>query len=355
MAIQNPGCVAPWPSSSWPEEVVNEALTRGSEASKLPSYSIVMMKDHYSRRTFLQGTAVVAGMATSGLFSINAASGNSSLHLSTNGYPWMTFYQRAGRDYNAALDTVLGEVAASGLDGFESSAGGPADLESLIPLLKKHDLEMRSLYVNSTLHDPDQADESINNVLRIAEKARTIGTRIIVTNPNPIRWGGPENKDDSQLRFQAGALDRLGGSLKSMEMELAYHFHDIELRQAARELHHMMIGTDPDMVSLCLDAHWVYRGAGNSEVAVFDIATLYAQRIREIHVRQSRDDIWTETLGPGDIDYTRLVQILSTAGVHPLVVLEQAVENGSPNTMDAETAHAKSVAYARRIFAPLAT
>jgi inosose dehydratase len=49
---------------------------------------------------------------------------------------------------------------------------------------------------------------------------------------------------------------------------------------------------------MCFDAHWLYRGASNSEVAVFDIARLYADRIIELHVRQSKDDVWTEVLGP---------------------------------------------------------
>ena len=70
---------------------------------------------------------------------------------------------------------------------------------------------------------------------------------------------------------QAEALDKLGARLKQMRLILAYHNHDAELRNAAREFHHMMLGTDPALVTLCLDAHWIYRGAGNSAVALFDM------------------------------------------------------------------------------------
>ena len=87
-------------------------------------------------------------------------------------------------------------------------------------------------------------------------------------------------------------------------------------------------------------------------MAVFDIARLYAKRIIELHVRQSRNDVWTEEFGPGDIDYPRLVNLLVERDVRPLIVLEQAVEEASPNTMSAKEAHRKSVTYARRIFAP---
>jgi inosose dehydratase len=213
---------------------------------------------------------------------------------------------------------------------------------------------MRSLYVNSVLHDPEQADASIAQVLAIGEKAKQVGTRIIVTNPSPIRWGGPENKDDAQLRFQARSLDKLGAGLKSMGLVLSYHNHDIELRNAAREFHHMMLGTDPEHVTLCLDAHWIYRGSGNSSVALFDVVKLYGSRVTELHLRQSKETIWTETLCDGDIDYPALAARLLEIGVEPLLVLEQAVEKETPKTIDAVESHRASREYARRVFATFA-
>jgi inosose dehydratase len=250
---------------------------------------------------------------------------------------------------------VLAEVKASGNDGFEPGVGGLEQIEPMLPLLKKHGLEMRSLYVNSTLHDAGQVDKSIEEVLAAATKAKAFGTRIIVTNPSPIRWGGPENKTDEQLKVQAAALDKLGAGLRKMGLILAYHNHDIELRNAAREFHHMMLGTDPAHVTLCLDAHWVYRGSGNSQVALFDVLKLYGPRVTELHLRQSQNGVWTEAFGPGDIDYPRLADSLLQIGVKPLLVLEQAVEAGSPKTMNAVEAFQKSTGYTRRVFAGFAT
>jgi inosose dehydratase len=114
---------------------------------------------------------------------------------------------------------------------------------------------------------------------------------------------------------------------------LAYHNHDIELRNAAREFHHMITGTDPANVSLCLDAHWIYRGSGNSSVALFDVLKLYGNRVREVHLRQSVRNIWSETFGEGDIDYAAFAQRLLDVGAKPHLVLEQAPENGTPKTM----------------------
>jgi inosose dehydratase len=113
----------------------------------------------------------------------------------------------------------------------------------------------------------------------------------------------------------------------------------------------MMVGTDPAYVTFCLDAHWIYRGAGNSEVALFDVLKLYGSRITELHLRQSKNNIWTETFGEGDIDYPALAKQLLDMGVRPHLVMEQAVETGTPKTMSTVEAFKKSSQYAREVFA----
>jgi len=301
-----------------------------------------------SRRTVMAATGALA------FGSLIGAAGSGRLHLASNVYPWGTFYGREGKDFNKSMDAGLAEVAAAGLDGFEPIIGSPQQIDTMIAMLGKHGLEMRSFYVNSSLHTADEAKRSIEQIVAIGRKAREAGTRIIVTNPNPIKWGGTENKDDAMLRTQARALDELGGRLAEMGITLSYHFHDPEFRAGAREFHHMMCGTDARLVTLCLDAHWVYRGTGNSAVAVMDVVRLYGPRISELHLRQSRNHVWTEAFEEGDIDYPALAEHLRKLGVRPHVVLEQAVESGSPRTMNALEAHRKGVAYARKVFADFA-
>ncbi|MBN2136594.1 MAG: sugar phosphate isomerase/epimerase [Sedimentisphaerales bacterium] len=310
-----------------------------------------MSYETISRRTLLGNLALLAGAAAAGTSGVRARESKrrAPLHLACNQYPWLVFYQREGKDFNKSLDAGLGELASTGMDGYEPLVTNPAEIDMLAPLLKKHKLEMRSLYVNSTLHDEKTAEKSVQEVMAIANKAKTIGTKIIVTNPSPIQWGGPQNKDDKQLIVQGRMLNELGGQLRAAGLTLSYHNHDIELRNAAREFHHMMAGTDPKNVTLCLDAHWVYRGAGNSSVALFDVLKLYGGRITELHLRQSQDNIWSETFAEGDIDYPRLAGYLLESGVRPHMVLEQAVETGTPKTMSTVEALTQSAKYARRV------
>jgi len=304
---------------------------------------------YISRREMIKYSGLVAGAFLAGAG--DSAASDKTLHIASNQYSWSVYFGRDGRDFNKPLEDGFKAVAASGMNGFEPLATEPEQIALYAPLIKANGLEMRSLYVNSVLHDRQKATESIDSVLAIAEKAKSAGTKIIVTNPSPIQWGDSKSKDDGQLKIQAASLETLGKKLAAMGMTLAYHNHDIELRNAAREFHHMMVGTDPQYVKLCLDSHWVYRGSGDSAVALFDIVKLYASRIVELHLRQSNDGIWSETFAEGDIDYTALASCLLKARIKPHIVLEQAPEKGTPKTMTTVPALRKSCEYARRIFA----
>ncbi|MHC4116358.1 MAG: sugar phosphate isomerase/epimerase family protein [Planctomycetota bacterium] len=314
-----------------------------------------MSNNAITRRRFVKDLALAGGavLASGGATGAAQRNNRGKLHVACNSYSWLVFYGRENRNLNAELDEALGEVAASGLDGYEPGANNPQELDRLAPLLRKHGVEMRSLYVNSVLHEREKAEQSIESALAIADKARALGTKIIVTNPSPISWGGPQNKNDAQLRTQAKSLEKLGRRLKAMGLTLAYHNHAIELREAAREFHHMMVGTDPAYVTLCLDAHWIYRGSGNSQVALFDVVKLYGSRVTELHLRQSKGGIWTETMCDGDVDYPALAEQLQKIGVRPHIVLEQAVEKGTPKTMTPLEAFTQSAQYTRRVFAAM--
>jgi len=305
-----------------------------------------------NRRTFLGSLAsltAVGLLSGSELRAHNKLVGQ--LHIASNQYSWITFYQRQGLDWFANLDVSLQEFAKSGIAGYEPLVKKPGDIDLLAPLLKKHKIEMRSIYVGCTLHKEKEAGESLEEVMSIAKAAKPLGVKIIVTNPSPIQGGGTEGKTDAQLDLQAKNLDLMGAELRNQGIILAYHNHDIEMRNAAREFHHMMLATDPRHVSLCLEAHWLYRGSGNSQLAMFDIIHLYGSRIAEVHLRQSNNGVWTETFREGDIDYKRLAKELLALKLRPHLVLEQCIEKQTPNTMDAVTAHQKDLQYASRVFA----
>ncbi|CAN5313078.1 hypothetical protein BH09BAC4_BH09BAC4_02530 [soil metagenome] len=307
-----------------------------------------------TRRQFLTSlTALTGATLLPDVTSVQSHPMAKTWPISCNAYTWGTFYAREKKQWMADPDASLTEYVKTGLTAYEPSFTHADDVKKLAPYLTKYTLSMPSLYVNSSLHRADEAQKSIDSVLSIADAAKPLGARIVVTNPNPIKWGSEDDKTDAELVEQAKNLDRLGAELRQRGLTLAYHTHAPEHRQAAREFHHMLLASDPKNVSLCLDAHWVYRGSGNSQVALFDVVKLYGKRIVEVHIRQSKNGIWQETFSDGDIDYGRLSADLKALNVRPLLVLEQCLEKGSPNTIGPVEAHKVDLHYTRKVFSGL--
>lgn len=266
------------------------------------------------------------------------------------GYPLSQHYQFQGKQLHEHLDEALAAVAESGLQAYEPAAPDERGAEVLQRLLVKHGLAMPSTYLNLKLHTPDWrqvADEAV----RRASVARSLGATVLVVNPEPIAWNDKSaDKNDEQLRVQAGALRHLTESLREAGVTLAYHTHDMEMRNAAREMHHMLIATRGVGMGWCLDNHWVYRGAGDSQVALEDAVTLYGDRIVSLHVRQSRNGVWTETLCDGDVDFAPIVTKLRQIGFDGPIILEQAYENGTPRDLPIAESLRRSLDWARRVF-----
>jgi inosose dehydratase len=312
-----------------------------------------MGKTVQDRRKFLADAGLAtAAMICSGATVGHATEPSSGLHVSINQWSVGAIRGRDKQKPTVSFDEELAELAASGINGLEPGLSSADQVGPLVDQLKKHGLELRSIYTGSALDDRTKVSKEVERILALANAAKDMGTRIIVTNPSPLP--NRQGKSDEQLKTQAAALDKLGHELAAIGVTLAYHNHDVELQHAAREFHHMMLGTDPRALSLCLDVHWVYRGAGHSQVALFDVVKLYGPRVVELHLRQSTGNVWSETFGDGDIDYRELVKRLVAVGVRPLLVLEQGPEGTTPQTMGTAAVHQRSVHYVREVFGRLA-
>jgi len=303
-----------------------------------------------NRRNFLNG---ILGVSLSPLLAGKLPLGRKSHPISCSTYDWITFYKREGKTWWQDPDASARDFIQSRIRAMEPSLISAEQTGQLISILTKYGIQMPSIYVNSVLHDPEEAEKSIANVLAIADEAHRYGTEIVVTNPSPIEWGGKVLKTDAQLMEEASNLERLGSMLKKKGMQLAYHTHNIELLAGAREFHHVMQNTTAANVAFCFDVHWIYRGSQNSQIAVFDVLKLYGSRVIELHVRQSVDGIWTETFGDGDIDYQRLIKQMVTMKLHAHVVIEQCVESDTPNTMSSQQAHRMDFELISNIFQPI--
>jgi inosose dehydratase len=304
-----------------------------------------------SRRKFLQKLSVIPALSL--LKSDAFATETNALPkfpISSNAYNWFTFYRRENKTWGDNWNAHMETYAKTGLTAFEPSFNSPGEVLTIHEAAEKNGISIPSAYVNSLLHDKDKAQKSVDEVLAIATNFKKSGTRILVTNPTPIQWGGTETKSDEELTTQLHYLEMMGKELRKMDVILAYHTHDTEMMGGAKEFHHMLQNTSPENVSFCFDVHWVYRGSQNSQIAVFDILKMYGNRIVELHLRQSKNGVWKETFSAGDIDYQRFANELKKLKVNPNLVIEQCVEDKTPNTTDVVTAHIQDLKMVKEYF-----
>jgi len=297
------------------------------------------------RRQFLSVALATTGaaLAAETLFAqeAQAPAEGKRLHIAVNQYTCDTFYRRENVDFW----TRLAEIKNVGVDGIEATLGSGNDAATVGKRLADHGLAMRSIYASGNLHDEESGERELARLLEIGEKAKSFGTEIIVFNP--AAKGG---KSDAELIRQSKNMDTLGAGWKKLGIVLAFHYHTTELEFGGREFHHVLCGTDPNNVSLCFEQHWSYRGCGNSQVAVFDHLKLYSDRSVSVHLRQSINNVWSETFGDGDIDNVRLAAGLKKLPKIAHIVLEQAPENGTPKTLPPAEVLRRSAEYVRRVF-----
>ena len=110
------------------------------------------MRDQTSRRNFLQQVSLAAGTAAV-LQTKSARSESSSapnLQIASNQYSWFVYFQRENRDFAKSMDEGFGEVKGMRFSRFEPNVSAPQNIDEMAPIIKKHGLQMYSLYVNST-------------------------------------------------------------------------------------------------------------------------------------------------------------------------------------------------------------
>jgi inosose dehydratase len=301
------------------------------------------------RRSFLQTAALsTAGILTAQTLTAQTQQSVSNeptkperLHIAVNQYAANSFYQRDNKNFSEQLD----KMKLVGVDGLEPIVDNAQSLESIGKKLKDHGLEFRSVYVGGNLHESGIAAKEIGRIRNIAEKAKEFGSQIIIFNP-----AAKHGKNDDELIVQAENVNKLGSELNSFGMKLAFHYHTTELEFAAREFHHLLCNTNPNYFFLCLEQHWSYRGSGNSQLALFDHLKIYSNRIVVVHLRQSVNNVWSETFGDGDIDNLKLAVELKALNVPIHFVLEQAAEKNTPKTLTADAVLRQSCEYIRRVF-----
>jgi len=262
-------------------------------------------------------------------------------------YAWVQNRSQKGTSLWDDLDAVLGEVRKAGLhavEGFLNFYSTEERAERTERLLRKHGVVLAGLYTGGVFHEEKAAHETIENIMTQVRRAKHYPQMYIDVNPSPLPKA--KQKTDEELDVQARMLDLLGARLQMMGLPLVIHQHKPEILHEAREHRHNVSATDARYVGFCIDTDWVFRG-GQDPVTLLEEA---GRRTWALHLRSSKDGVWTETLGPGDVDYPAVAKYLRQIEFTGWLSLELANEKDTKVTRSIVDNHRLGREYVESVF-----
>ena len=120
----------------------------------------------------------------------------------------------------------------------------------------------------------------------------------------------------------AGRLNSLGRRSKTEGFALFYHDHAYEFSPSAGGrcgIDILLAETDPHLLTLEVDTHWVERGGRNSR----EFIQQHVARIGMIHAKEFRHDGRDVPAGQGDVDWKTIVPLARSCG-WPIIVEYEA-------------------------------
>jgi len=294
-----------------------------------------------SRRELLAGAAAMTGAPA------EAANAKYYPRLVSNTYIWVQQIQKTGKSPAEVWSEAFPTVQRAGYHRVELMAPSlrPPLVDLTISLLKKHDLQLNDIYNGLSIYEPEAARKSLEESLRVADTARSIGTRVFLADLNPKRKG--ERKSDEELANEAKYLNDFGKQLQSRGMDLYLHNHDDPMRDGAREWRYVLHNTDPRLVSFCLDMDWAWNGGEDP----FPLLNDCSDRLRMLHLRTQRNKVWTEALEDGgDIDWRKVAAHLKKIKFDGCLVVELAHRPNTTVTRSVEENIRMSRLWAEKVF-----
>lgn len=276
---------------------------------------------------------------------IASAAGQAS-RMSVEGYIFQQYAERQKKPLGDVIDETLPMVRKAGFHNVEFNPGffAPDLRERVLAGLRSNALSMPSVYVGGGMHTKALAQQTTKLALEIGALCKPFGCTGIVNNADPKPQH--EQKTDEELAVQAGSMNQLGRVLRENGFQLRIHNHTPEMVTNAREWRYTLRNTDPQYVTFCLDLDWVHQGG----LDPLELLHEAGKRVTEIHVRNSKDKLWLESVEDGDIDYRKIAEFLNREEVKPLVVVELAYRENTVVTRPLGEDLRLSRIYTERVF-----
>lgn len=261
-------------------------------------------------------------------------------------YVWTQHFSAQKKTLAEGIPEALAATRRAGYRAVElMSQCFEPDLRAItLKALRENRLELLSVYRGGPMHTAAEAEQTIAETLHLAAAVKPAGARWLNFNPSPKPR--KERKSDDELDAQARYVNALGEKLRLQGFHLHLHHHDPEMAENAREWRHLLHNTDPKLAGFCLDLDWVRQGSQEPLAILKEAGT----RLVSLHLRNSRQGIWTEDFGEGDIDYRAVADHLRQIGFQGLLIVELAYRKETTISRSLEENLRVSRSYAEKVF-----
>ena len=206
-------------------------------------------------------------------------------------------------DIGIPFGQIVSEMALAGFAGCSRGHKYPADPEVL-----KQELALRNLVISEpwvstyftinamyerTLANFDKELKFLNIMssgdMVLAELGGSSHQQPIALVPN-----APKFNDDQWKRLGDG-LNMLGEKAQAANIKMCYHHHMGTGVMTMEDVARLAEGTDPDLVSICLDTGHLHFAGGDC----LEFIDLYCNRIKHVHLKNIRQGVMDLSLDQG--------------------------------------------------------
>lgn len=227
-------------------------------------------------------------------------------------------YEQQGRERD--LPAYLAEISVGGWNAVEMRLdkffGTKETTEATAVALRVDGHRMYTALMEMALDDP-QVTSSVLAVGQAAEraKARELDLRGVTLVP----FSGDRPRSEEEIAAGIARVQQIGSSLQRRGIWLGIHNDAAESANGGALLRRILDATKGDAnIGLALDVEWIQRGGGDPAA----IATAYRDRLKTLHLRQSRDGVWCEDLSDGQVDFKALDKVVRPLKHEVLLVAE---------------------------------
>jgi sugar phosphate isomerase/epimerase len=224
------------------------------------------------------------------------------------------------RNVTMPFDQLLGEIAAIGYAGLETTSNHGLSADEMRQLLDKHGLQVVSQHAGLPSLEAD-----LDGVIAFN---KAIGNTVLVVPFVPEAARGQGAAGWLQLGRK---LDGIGQQCRAAGVRLLYHNHAFEMVEVEGKLaiDWLLEGAKPENLGFEIDLAWVQRGGQDG----VKLLKQYAGRCPRIHCKdvapegQNQDEMGFADVGHGVLDWAALLPAAKAAGGEWYVVEHDLPKN----------------------------